>query len=182
MSVKFETVRDALYDWAHDVINDNDIPIIFMRPNERRPSNFEDPQVTPEMITLNFTGPLNKIGSDSLQFNSGTTYDIVGQRTANISVMSYGPNAEQLMISLQNSLEKPTVLAGLRANGIAIWNEPNILDLSAELDAGFENRAGMDLLLGIGSSIVDDVGIIESIESTGSFNDGDVVQQIDISV
>ena len=175
MSVSYTTVQDAIYDWIAPIVAP--VQVIWARPNEAPTS---DINLADEFVTLNLTGVLNKIGQDNLEFDSGTTYNIKGQRTANLSIIAYGATAQQMAIDIQSSSERPSVLEAIRSTGLAIWNEPNVTDLSAVLESGFENRAGIEFLLGISSLITDDVGIIERVTGEGCFNDGDIVQPIDI--
>lgn len=166
----YSDLQDAIYNWIKGVVGP--LEVIWIRPNQPLP---ETGQYVEQFVSLNLTSPMVKRGGDSLKYKQDGVFEIKGQRSANLSIIIYSGNSQQVAIDIQNSTEKPSVLESLSNSGIAIWNEPNVTDLSFKIDSGFEERAGIEFVLGIGSLIEDDVGIIERVEVQGEMNEGTIV-------
>ena len=89
-----------------------------------------------------------------------------------VSVNIYGDGAYAYMHDLVNACQKITMREFLRANGMAFirtLNGPTSIDLV--VGTGFEGRAQADFQMRANVEIVDDVGIIERVELTGTVHD-----------
>lgn len=160
MSASIKDIKEAIYEWIKAYVP-CDIQVIEANPNAKRPKT---PYVT--FLLKSFV----KVGQDSIEFSSGTSYKIGGQRRLTCSIVIYGDNCQQMAFDLQASLETITGLDMLRRAGLAVWNEPSIADISMELDTGIERRMNLDVIFGFGTSLVEDVGIIETVEAEGTFD------------
>jgi hypothetical protein len=97
------------------------------------------------------------------------TVTIVQGALFTISVQVFGNEAFELAHGIQNALNKITVQDFLRSRGMAyvqVLTGPE--DLATVVGTGFEGRAHLDVQMRAAISIIDDVGIIERVELTGT--------------
>ena len=86
-----------------------------------------------------------------------------------LSIHVFGPDAFQLCHGVQNGLNKISVQDFLRSRGVAyIQTLGGPTDLAAIAGTEFEGRAHMDIQLRANIEVVDDVGLIERVELTGT--------------
>ncbi len=163
----------ALVSWVKRVIDVN--TVIWERQNAPRPTIDLFPYVT-----LNLLTPRTKVGfRDSLEYISGTNYNKGGQRTFGLSISVYSKDdsvyfeAIDLAEQLQDSLDNPLELETLALAGLAFFNIGDILDTSTLLETGFEPRATLDLTVGVASNRIIDLGAIESVSFTGTYDGQD---------
>lgn len=157
----------AIFDWVafelRAVISEQNI--IWEKDNSDRP--------LPPYVSLNIiAGPVRLGGEAELRHESGDNFSANWMKTITLSVKSYGNNDLNLLERLQNSLGKPTVLARLRAVGLAIVSEGPIQDISTRLQTGYEERSNMDVIMAFASSVEDKVGYINDVELTGGVEGG----------
>lgn len=163
----FEERKDAVFKWVDAVVG-KDIEVIFLRPNEQRPSKRGGRKQFPgEYVTLQFTSPGTKVGGEDIVHKSGDVFTATSQHMATLSIIAYGENATTIAEKIQRSLSKPTVLLGLRTDGLAVWNEPSLTDISALLETGFETRTNLDVILGFIATDDDTIGIVEKVLTEG---------------
>lgn len=162
MPLNFETVKTNLYTWASGQSGGN--PVIFANENSPRPA-------LPYM-TL-FLNSLVQIGDDYVPRPDGVgDLDLVGDREFTLQVQCFGGDPITLLENMRTSLQKETVLATLRANGIVFVQHNPITDITALLDTEFEPRASMDILFRIAQTDTDNHGLIETVEVQEVFSDG----------
>lgn len=86
-----------------------------------------------------------------------------------VSIHAFGPGAYGLAHEVVNSLNKITIQDLLRSRGMAyvrVLTGPT--DLATVVGTGFEGRAHLDVQMRANVVILDDVGIIERVELTGT--------------
>lgn len=158
---KYRFDRDielAIYDW---VSKESGITTIWDKPDQPRPKL--------PYITLNIISGPNKIGTDEIKYEENK-FKINGRRFFTLSIQAFGERALETMSNLQSSIEKPTVREKLRSAGLAIWNEPNVLDLTTLLETDFEQRSSMDVMFGITRQIIDEeLTYIETTDVAATF-------------
>lgn len=165
MALNYNTVKTSLYTWADSIVNP--IPVILYQPNAPRPSL---PYVT---LYLN---SIVSIGDDYLpRPDSAGDITLVGDRDFTVQVQAYGDNALTILENLRTSLQKPSVLDTLRANGIVFVNSLAINDITALLDTEWEPRGSMDVLFRIAQTDSDNLGVIETVELEEIFSNGQSV-------
>lgn len=178
---KHRDLEDALWDWASKSVPSG-VQVIWDKPNVQRPC---EPYVTLNIVTVSV-----KTGQDSWEpyhnESSNVSYWIGGQRKLLLSVIAYGPSADkqsqgaagacQIVTNLRDSLENPDTLGRLRSNGIAVFNEPTVVDISTMLQTGFQDRSNMDVVFGYSfnqSYVIDDISKVKvdgevEVEPAGS--------------
>ena len=86
-----------------------------------------------------------------------------------VSVHSFGPGAYAIAHDIVNGLNRITIQDLLRSRGmcyVRVLAGPT--DLAAIVGTGFEGRAHLDVQMRANVAILDDVGIIERVELTGT--------------
>lgn len=99
--------------------------------------------------------------------------DVVGVRAVRVTVQFYGPGAVQLAERARSALYLETVTDVLSAAGVAFWSAMPVLNLPIEIETEIEPRAAFDVVFGVASVQSEDVGLIETVEGTGTFSDVD---------
>lgn len=170
MPLNIETVKTDLYDWAVANIPIS-VPVIFYYPNAPRP---DIPYVS--LFLLNFL----QIGDDwhSSPDNIGSS-NVIGDREMTLTVNCYGGDPFTVLENLRSSLQNQSVLDTLRDNGIVFVQQLPINDISSLLDTEFESRAAMDILFRIAQDNESDDGLIETVELTETFSDGESIVYTD---
>jgi hypothetical protein len=111
-------------------------------------------------------------------FNGTQVYSVASAlKISPVTTIRLGANnaaAQQLAITLNNSLGKPSVVATLRAAGIAVSDEGDIQNLTAFLDTQFEARFAFDVSLLVVASANDTLGSIRTTEIS-SFGDTEIL-------
>ena len=87
-----------------------------------------------------------------------------GDRLFTVGLQCYGGDTLTLMENIRTSLQKQTVLDGLRTNGIAFYQAFTINDITELVDSRFEKRAQLDVLFGIGQVYLDTPGFFDTVE------------------
>ena len=86
-----------------------------------------------------------------------------------VSVHTFGPEAYGIIHDVVNGLNRITIQDFLRSRGmcyVRVLAGPT--DLAAIAGTGFEGRAHLDVQMRANVAILDDVGIIERVELTGT--------------
>jgi hypothetical protein len=125
-------------------------------------------------MSFKITSPGVKSGDDSFDHDSGSKWNVGGQRKMNISFNCYGKSHEEAynyMSLWQAMLGTEPVMGRLRRAGIAVWIIGELADLSLLLNTGYEGRSHLDVSFGIASNILSDFGLIESVEVDGLLDD-----------
>lgn len=127
-------------------------------------------------FTLKVTTPGARFGDDSPDNLAGTTlWNYGGQRAMTVSFNTYGTSHEEAhgyMALWQASLDTPPTYQALGLGGIAVWKPGAVADLSMLLNTAFEGRAQMDVVFGIASNLVVDLGSIGSANISGQADTG----------
>jgi hypothetical protein len=135
------------------------------------PESQNNPRPGKPYFTMKFLSPAIKKGDDGKTYSGqGNIYNIGGQRKMVVDFNCYGNSHEQAysyMSAWQSALETENVQADLRAAGIALWLNGNVLDLSALLNTGFEGRCHMEVSFGVAANVYEDTGEIDKVTVTG---------------
>lgn len=133
------------------------MPIIYWQPNSPRPNV---PYIT---LFLQSVTAVNQDWTSPSSDGSGVV-NMKGDRQFTFEIQAYGSDPLTLMENIRTSLQKQTVLDGLRANGIAFYASLVINDITELVDSQFERRAQLDILFGIGQVYTDNPGFFDQIE------------------
>lgn len=166
-SIRLDRVQRAIHAWVVRELQ-GDVPpeqVIWRQQSEPLPPR---PCVALKVID----GPRRVGYSDDVRYVGGRRFNVGGQRVMTVSVQVFGstrvhrPMAYQIGIDLNSSLSKATTLEGLRRDGLAVFNQGEVLNLTALEETEFEERSGFDVLFGLAQNVVDDPGIIETANVT----------------
>jgi hypothetical protein len=166
MPIERDPIRSALRAWVLQVTALSDGKVIWARQNAPRPK--------PPYVLLNDRVALARVGLGDEERLTNTPGEIlhVGQRRMTLSVNVYGLDAHSLAEQIQEGLELYSVRELLTDAGLAVIDRGQVLDLSGLLEANFEERSQLDVIFGLTSTQSENVGWIESVETTGTYNAG----------
>lgn len=175
----FENINIAIFDWLHTAMNvqpngsvllENDplaIPVFQAESDVIRPDD-------KAYVEWDFLSGVSKIGSiDELLNATANTYKLRGQREFSISVNFIGTGAAELAVLAQQSLDSPGIQDILRLAGLSVRGTETIADQTTFLETSFEERAVLDVILGLAIELSDSVSSIESVEVTSTLPGGD---------
>ena len=101
---------------------------------------------------------------------------IFGVREATVAVQRYGNDSDLKCQGLVDNLQKTSVREAWQVQKIICYETGDVLNISTKLDNSvIEPRAAVDLFIRFGSSLVDNVGIIDTVNNTGSLGEIDIV-------
>jgi len=151
-------VTDALRQWVAD---QTELTTIWMHPDAPRPARpYAALQITSsERIGRAWTGPVDEEGMAQVTFDRDVT----------VSVQIYGSRqAFGIAEDLRDSLELTSVRAGLADDGWSFRGVELLTDAPELLDTTWEPRAVFDVRFGTSKELMDDLGLIETAEITGT--------------
>jgi len=104
-------------------------------------------------------------GLDEERFTSTQgVVEVRGDRVATLEVQYFGDNAQQMLIELEQSLQRPTIVERCFGACVAFFDVKNIQDLTGLLDAAtYEERASIDFSVRFVVSTTDETGYIDKI-------------------
>lgn len=130
-------------------------------------------QTTPQSVrprlpyfSFKMISPSIKSGNDSILMK-GQTLSKTGLRKMVVSFQCFSHEHEEsyeLMSLLQAALELPSIQEFLRKQGLALWLNGSVTDLSQLLNTGYEARSQMDVQFGFTSQLNDTLSTIEFVE------------------
>lgn len=142
------------------------VPMIRANQNGERP---DLPYATYQVITRTTQG------RDEFAFVDNNGIGVLhGVRQGTVSVSVFGDNCREICDDLVNVTRKPTARYLMRENNFVIYNTNGVRDVSGlRDDASFEQMAVVDFTFRYTAEYKDDVGIIETVDTSVS-NVGDV--------
>ena len=159
-------MTDALRQWVAD---QTELTTIWMHPDAPRPARpYAALQITnSERIGRAWTGAPDTDGNASIEFDRDVT----------ISVQVYGSSANTdprqafgIAEDLRDSLELTSVREALASNGWSFRGVELLTDAPELLDTTWEPRAVFDARFGTRKALIDDLGLIETAEVTGTLS------------
>lgn len=117
-------------------------------------------------------GSMIKIGFDELRDWGEDTHYIGtfgGQRRATVTVDYFGSDPVEEITKAHNALEKQSIKELFIAAEIATLDRFGITNLTAMLETLFEPRASFDFYIGFADNYEDDIGVIEHVELTSTY-------------
>lgn len=176
ITVDFEPIRETLFDWLNQALNqgaeegaEGTIPILRAEGDSVRPEEGQG------FVDYKFLTGLVKAGmADELLPVEGNPDQSIlrGQRNFTVSVTAYGPKAAECIAQIQQSLSSPIECDILRAGGLAVREDNNVSDASVLLETSFEERVVLDVIFGIALEGIVDPGRIEIVEVTSKLPGG----------
>lgn len=150
-------LEDAVRTWAIQASGMGEGKVIFGRQGAPAPAL---PYMTVTLL------PVNRIGRDAYlppETAGGTSFHR-GDRSFTVSLQVFGPGARQTLYGLLNLMETWTVHEILSAAGIAINSHEAVLDLSAEVAGGMQERAALDVMMSAGELTGDATSTVDKVE------------------
>jgi len=153
-------IKQVLKDWINANKGDPSITVIEANQNAPRP---ELPYITLLVTSVTVEEHAN-ISSP----NSDGDASIENEAAVMCSLQCFADDAFSILSGLKLSLEKVTVKQNLRAVGLPyIRTLSEVSDISEVVGTNFETRASLDLEFRTTLSVIDNIGVIESVYGTG---------------
>lgn len=124
-----------------------------------------------------------RLGSE--HYSQGVTDDgdqtVTGVREATVAIQRFGPDSDLSCQALVDTLQKTTVKETWQLQDISCYETGDVLNISTVLDKSvIEPRASVDLFVRFGAELLDRVGIIETVTTTGQTDQDIDDEDIDI--
>lgn len=139
-----------------------------------QPETANQPRPTLPYVDVHIIVPSRRFGDDSStaaeETENTTTYDSSGPRGMLVGFDAYAKDHEsayEIMGNLQAALDTEATQMLLAQNGVAVWRQNSVMDLSMLIETGFEGRAHMDVEFGMASSVRTRVDNILSVDLQG---------------
>lgn len=121
-----------------------------------RPSNQGGPTGREPFVTV-FRSSTAPLGAETLQFDGVDERESIhSSYLSTISINAFGTEAYELMLKLRSVLASSAGLAGMKAINGGIVTVGQVLDLSAIVGAGYEERARVELQISHTHTVVAD--------------------------
>lgn len=143
-------------------VEPQDVTVIFSDQNAPRPVDYPYAVIRLDSIIQLGYDEVREIDVDT---NLAT---IGGQRRATVNIDYFGPRPMENIMKAFNSLEKRSLNDIFYDAGIAYTEKNDVKNLTAMLETKYEERASFDFYIGFAENFEDDLGVIESVEFTGS--------------
>lgn len=152
----FATLRSKLYTWMVDQSALGSDRVIEADQAEHRPAR--------PYGTYKVTSPKRVGGTDQEVMVAGVL-NVSGEREITASLNVFGAGALETMQKLRDSLELPSVRdTYFTAFDLAVTEVSEVRDLTELEDTKFQQRAQMDVVVGLTSNLVDSgTGYIEDV-------------------
>lgn len=130
-------------------------------------------------VSLNFINPGMRMGSkDNIEYAGDDAFQVVGQRSATLSVNAFGDEAIQQLMNFRDALETAEAMDYTREQQISIVPDGKPKDLSELVDTKIEKRAQLDLSVGYTVSIEENYGPIDSVEVNNVINEETITVEV----
>jgi len=174
MAIDWKTVRDAIYDWAH-----NSTGLDIEWSNQRRAQSARPYGV------LNMIGPPKMLGGDdalviSTDLSAGAGREIqqtyFGNREITVSLQIFSSTtagmgqAMEYMSLAQSALNRESFFLPLLAAGVSVVNFGPPTDMSGVESATYVSRAALPVKFAVVDKTVDQTGYIETVEITPTYD------------
>jgi hypothetical protein len=161
MPDRLDTAKQAaILTWIQTALS---VTAIWDKQNGNRPAL---PYVSVNIIT----GPQND-GAVEAKYKELDTFTYIFRKIFTLSIQAHSQTTHLALLgTLINSMILPTQRAPLRAAGLSIYNNQDILptDISELIDTGFEKRASIDVTMAFAEEIDDIPGEIQTMQLVGA--------------
>ena len=106
------------------------------------------------------------IGQDEILPSDTAPGDFIinGHRECTLEAQWIGPGAEDGLLTLQQAMQKPTIIDRCKVAGVCIDSISNITDIAILLDSiAFEERCMLEFNVRFNQQVIDNPGTIENI-------------------
>ena len=148
-----------LYNWAS---SNTSVPVIFADENGTRPNE--------NYLSLKVMNYL-KIGQkDELKIDNNGNRSVKYDEDVTVNIEGYGIGVQDNIQELKDSLQLDSVIQSLVSVGIAVRADSDITDISTLLDETIEKRYLYEIMMGFSRKLQENVGVIETVEWTPTYN------------
>ena len=168
MSFDFAEKDQAVYDWLRRALPEI-VQVVQAQQDAPRPT---DSNGNPATYVTFQNGNITRRGTgDELRFKQGdNAFEVWGQRRVNYLIEAIGEKAFSTISDIQNSLGLPSMRDLLRARGLGVVDEGNVVDVTKFLETEFEPRAQLTVTFGYTTVTSEDPGRIEKVNLNGNMN------------
>ena len=157
MSIADE-IHDTLHEWIRLATELEPQQIIPVRQSD------EEPEPRGLYFAINVRPAVDRLGMmDDKTYTEGQ-YVITGHKTRLVSLQARGPGALDAMELVEAVQDAPSIRRLFKDDVLALIETRTIRDLSAKKGARTEERAQMDVIVGYGQTITDDVPTVQGVE------------------
>ena len=168
MSFDFAAKDQGVYEWLKKALGDN-FPIVQAQQNAPRPTDSSGEPTT--YVTFQNGNIIRQGTGDELRYKQGDdAFEVWGQRRVNYLIEAIGANAFSTISDVQNSLGLPSCRDLLRARGLGVVDEGNVVDITKFLETEFEPRAQLTVTFAYTTVTSEDPGRIEKVNLNGNLN------------
>ena len=163
-----ETIIQAWVDYCKTVLSEE-----WTVTREEQDTGLDAPRPNGPYITLKIiSGPMNKSIGRLTQFNGNCeghkNFNICDQVQYVMSVKSFRSGHAEALDDIKSGFLDPDIAEILKDKAkISVQNNPNILDISARLETGYEQRSQMDIVFNSVQNRETNIGLIETVTITG---------------
>lgn len=155
----FEQIQKDARSWLVTVSGLDDNKVIFANQNAPKPEY--------DFIVFNPSLLIKKFGNDEKVYNDDGTITVIQRRQADTSVNVYGPNAQSIIQSIQDSLDLPVSEQYFDIKGFVFIAASEARNLTFLEDKKWQQRWQADFFIRFSTQItpdIEDVGFIEEFE------------------
>lgn len=157
--MEFAPFKTAIYNWFK---KQSDITVIWADQASPRPAR---PYGSLKVIS----GPVKLGGQDNLRQDPVTGALLLnGPRQITVSMNVYGEEAMDILSTVRDSLDDPSVIDELDAQGLSVSEDGSVQNLTEALETHFETRAQMDVIFMLQEERATAVGTVTKIGLNGN--------------
>ncbi|SEO76353.1 hypothetical protein SAMN02800692_1993 [Luteibacter sp. UNC138MFCol5.1] len=144
-----------------------------------RPANQPAPTGREPFVTVNRTRT-TAAGAETRAFDGGIEKEFIhSSYLSTVSINAFGTEAYELLLKLRSVLASSAGIAGMKALGAGVVVAGEVIDLSAIVGAGYEERARVELQISHTHTVVTDQPRIDEVEVDTTTNTG-LTRSVDI--
>lgn len=158
--MKYSEILPTFYNFISSA---TDLTVIYADQNAPRPSTS---YITLKMTTLTEIGQIDNICPDEITGIRDNIY----RNDINISLQGYGIISLDALQNIKEYFEKELTKQEIESYDISILRNGNIINISTLIDNEIEPRFSYEILLNSVFYFEENVGIIENIEFSGTYD------------
>lgn len=131
------------------------------------------PRPSTKYLTLKITAGPIKVGlEDDRRFNSTSgKFDLVGERRYTASIQAFKADVIDILETISSGLDDINAKLYFDEKGIVIENRGSVLDISSLIEAGFEDRASLDVIFRAVNAQSSEITPLEKVDISGNIKD-----------
>jgi len=168
LTIDFDPVRNALFDWLNRAVNGPSVQPGVSGPISVQRTEQGSPRSSSVFVEYKFVTALESINrQDELRFNEDTEkFFLYGRREFTVQVDTIGEKSLECITQIDQSTSVPQICEQLSAAGLGIIRKEPILNANEFLETEHEERHIMDVRFSMALQnfeIVDGLGTIGAV-------------------